>query len=63
MNQSYGKFDMNESFNNASPSPEERREIFLQQLGLNQHGALPTIGQNYRRTLIEKVAKNSRSRD
>jgi hypothetical protein len=54
---------MNESFNNASPSPEERREIFLQQLGLNQHGALPTIGQNYRRTLIEKVAKNSRSRD
>jgi|LauGreDrversion4_2_1035121.scaffolds.fasta_scaffold233630_2 hypothetical protein len=35
LNQSYGKFDMNETFNNASPSPEERRGIFLQQLGIN----------------------------
>ena len=30
LNQSYGKFEMNESFYNASPSPEERREMFLQ---------------------------------
>jgi hypothetical protein len=35
LNQSYGKFDMNESFNSASPSPEERREMFLYKLGVN----------------------------